>query len=560
MRIRPGVTALAVMLTAVAITVPCAAWYFAGSRSARLEAEQSVRLTRFKAMQTATSLAERIAGRLDVILDVESRRPVYQYHHAYHDPNSRCECQSLTLSPLAVGPEEEMVEAHFQIDPAGTLTMPTLAGARNGDAHHGDEWLERQGAIRERLEQSIGAIRRSVERIRAAEASDPSCARPSATQKVSARAQAGSGGGTMLVDVEVPRFTWHVVEIDGDPSLVALREMETPAGLVIQGFIVSAAGVTKSMEGAYLPAEFLPGSARGDLPPDDVIAGVPLDGVNWIVHVNATDAVKRAAGEGNALVRRFRILFTWTTGAAVLAGLFVILLVRQTVRLSMERSQFAAAAAHELRTPLAGMQLYSDMLSQGLGDDAKRGEYAAHIASEARRLGRVVANVLDYSRLERGGFSLNVERGDPGEALDECVAVLRPALESQGASVRLNIEPGLPPVRFDRDAFFHIVQNLLDNAGKFTRRSANRAVEIDLVRTAAGAELRVVDHGSGVSDAMKPRLFRSFERVEGGGGRARSGLGLGLVLVRRLAEAQGGGVRYEETEGGGATFVVTFAT
>src|SRR5439155_23052077 len=129
-------------------------------------------------------------------------------------------------------------------------------------------------------------------------------------------------------------------------------------------------------------------------------------------------------------------------------------------QLARERSQFAAAAAHELRTPLAGLQLYGDMLAEGLGDPDKLRDYAKRMSQEASRLGRVVSNVLGFSQLERGNLSVDARVGPLGEALRELADRAQPALDRAGAALALDVAPELR-ARFDRDALTRVVGNLL---------------------------------------------------------------------------------------------------
>src|SRR6185436_6152702 len=147
-------------------------------------------------------------------------------------------------------------------------------------------------------------------------------------------------------------------------------------------------------------------------------------------------------------------------------------------RLARERSQFAAAAAHELRTPLAGLQLYGEMLADGLGDPGKARDYARRMAEEASRLGRVVSNVLGFSQLERGNLTVHPSPRDAVEVARSALERARPALERAGVEVLLDA-PGDPlPARFDEDAVLRILGNLLDNAEKYGRGAASRTVRI----------------------------------------------------------------------------------
>jgi signal transduction histidine kinase len=287
---------------------------------------------------------------------------------------------------------------------------------------------------------------------------------------------------------------------------------------------------------------------------------VPIPGADWTVAVDPT---------GSKVVGQFRKTFGLGAAAVILVGCFVVGLVWQSERLARQRSRFAASAAHELRTPLAGLRMYGEMLADGLGDPGKSKDYARRVADEAERLGRVVSNVLGFSRLERGALRVRPEPGDLGAAVRECVERQHPALEALGASVDLSVEDGIPPARFDRDAVAQILQNLLDNAEKYARGASDRSIRVTLRQIPDSGsripdaptgglkqvELAVEDRGPGISSEIGARLFQPFAR--GGGTDAPAGLGLGLAIARALARAQGGSLKHAPAEGGGARFVVT---
>lgn len=342
------------------------------------------------------------------------------------------------------------------------------------------------------------------------------------------------------VEIATNDFAWSSIVVGGRPSLVALRPVVTPDAALLQGFVISETAVAEAVHGA------------GRL--SSSTAGLPIGATGWTLDVDDRAAVVRAAAHAGEIRAGFQRTFFGGLAAVALAIIAVTILVWRSERLARERAQFAAAAAHELRTPLAGLRLYGDMLAHQLGDPERSRVYAQHVSEEADRLGRVVANMLEFTRLERGSLTVKREPGNLADAVRECVEQLRPALEMAGCQVIVSIAAGLPPVAFDRDAVHHIVQNLLDNAEKYSRPSTDRRVEIDLARVNGHALLTVSDRGVGVDPRTARHLFLPFER--GSAGDAPAGLGLGLVLVKALAEAHGGDVSWQARSGGGTTFSV----
>jgi signal transduction histidine kinase len=235
----------------------------------------------------------------------------------------------------------------------------------------------------------------------------------------------------------------------------------------------------------------------------------------------------------------------------LLVAFAVLWLVVRAEALAKERSQFAAAAAHELRTPLAGLQLYGDMLAGGLGDQTKARDYARRMSEEASRLGRVVSNVLGFSQLERGNLSVDAQVGSLGEALCELADRATPALDRAGVVLDLDVAPDLR-ARFDRDALARIVGNLLDNAEKYSRDAEDRTIRLAAVDKGDVVDVIVTDKGPGV--AKGATLFKAFSRGVPADGPA--GLGLGLALSRSLAQAMGGELLHTDAEGGGASFTL----
>lgn len=581
-------TVAAALLTLGAVALPSAAWYVAGSREAERKVKIEEKAVYYDGHKTALRLAERLGTRLQILRESESRRPFYHYQNLYHDPKGASEGAAVAVSPLAHGPADPLIEAHFQVDQDGVLTLPTVNDDFPELGLHDSARL--QCALQERLDEvAVFCNRALLEAVPAAydlAVGLEATTGESSVERLDARAwqqhlranalyadlkYARAGGddrhGTAAdlglarhageeVTVEVGPFRWYTLPYAGGFGLLALRPVETPAGLWTQGFVLDAQQVEQYVADAGYDVSLAPLDVLESESGEGAVV-LPISSTPWGVGVDvaAPLAAARAGAAGDR--RAFLRVFALGAGGAGLAGLLVVAMVFQAERLARQRSRFAASAAHELRTPLAGLRLYGEMLAEGLGDRSRSREYARRLAAEAERLGRVVTNVLSFTRLEQQSLAVRARTGDLGEAVTDAVGRQRPALEEAGATVELAIPAGLPPALFDRDSVAHIVQNLLDNAEKYTREAADRRIAVRLERVAEGVELTVADHGPGVDPEVRRRLFRPFAR--GHHPDAPEGLGLGLVLVRELAKAQGARVAYRDSPRGGAVFTVLFA-
>lgn len=598
-------TLVAAILALIAVAVPCTAWYFAGQRQVDRQAESDRSRTETKGYKTAFQLAEDLSLELETLADAESRRSIFHYQNLYHDPQGAAEGVMVLPSPLARGPDDPLVEAYFQVDGEGTLSLPTLNDAFPELGLEGAEdsqcellWKLQDVALFCHLEAArtaAGSRRTDVGDIeddssvydfdlRRIEIGSSAWSQHLQANDVWARLKYGEGEGTPgvvisgkplasldlesndgeTVALEIHPFRWHTLPMGADPALVALRRVTTPAGEWTQGFVVSANAIEQRLKNSYFPARFepeMPGEGSAETAATGKRVASLVEGTAWRVVVDLSPILAQIAEEAQAETESFRRTFLVGAVAAGLAALLIVGLVFQSEKLAQQRIQFAAHAAHELRTPLAGLRIYGEMLAEGLGDPERGREYARRIAAEAERLGRVVTNVLSFTRLERGNIGLHPEPGDLRSAVLEAYHRQRPALEESGAELVLELDDEVPTVAFDGDAIGHILQNLLDNAEKYTRGVTDRKIVVGLAARAGAAHgqrvvLSVADNGEGISRRKRRRLFEPFSR--GDEADQPEGLGLGLVLVKMLVQAQNADIEYRDAPGGGAMFRVEF--
>ncbi len=244
----------------------------------------------------------------------------------------------------------------------------------------------------------------------------------------------------------------------------------------------------------------------------------------------------------------------WTLGVmglvVLLGSLFVWRAVQAESRLAARKAEFVSTVSHELRTPLTSIRMYADMLKEGwVKDEASARDYFALIAAESERLARLVNNVLDFSRIERGRKTFEMRTGDPAPVVREAAETLRPYLKEKGLRLEIEVPESLPAATFDRDALVQVLVNLIDNAS----RHGKDEVRVEAAARDGSVVLRVLDRGPGVPAAERERIFDPFAR---GANAAGGGSGLGLALVRHYAAAHGGRVEVSDREGGGAVFTL----
>jgi signal transduction histidine kinase len=221
-------------------------------------------------------------------------------------------------------------------------------------------------------------------------------------------------------------------------------------------------------------------------------------------------------------------------------------------QMEQAQRQFVADASHELRAPLSTMALTLDAWHDGLLATEERPEAMTHLRTEVKRLGRMVAQLLDLSRIETGRQPITLEALDI-HAIS--IQVLQSMAALPGAPITLDISDNLPPAHGDRDAVHRILRNLLDNARRFT--PPDGVIRVWAKEEADGIFLGVTDTGCGIPESVRHRVWDRFARAERERAADDAGTGLGLAIVKALAEAMGGHVDLTSAEGQGTTVWVS---
>ena len=228
--------------------------------------------------------------------------------------------------------------------------------------------------------------------------------------------------------------------------------------------------------------------------------------------------------------------------------------VTERKRLERVRQDFVANVSHELRTPIAAILGYAETLRSGALSDSRHAPQMVEIIHrQSERLGELVSDLLELSRLDAGERPLSAASVSLEMVARQAIEAMEPLAAGKRVSIQLRIPPDLT-ARADRKALEQVLLNLLDNAIKYTPEGGT--VELSGERVGDRAHLSVRDTGLGIEARHLPRLFERFYRVDRGRSREMGGTGLGLSIVRHLVHGMEGEVRVASQLGVGSTFTV----
>jgi signal transduction histidine kinase len=229
--------------------------------------------------------------------------------------------------------------------------------------------------------------------------------------------------------------------------------------------------------------------------------------------------------------------------------------VRRELRLAEMRSRFVSAVSHELKTPLTAIRMFAETLQLRRSSDPEtQAEYLDTIVNESERLTRLLNNVLDFSKIERGKKEYRRTPNDLADIVRATAHAMQYPLEQQEFTLNVEVQEGLTSAAVDRDAVEQAILNLLANAMKYS--GSSRQIDLRLKGADGHAVIEVEDHGVGIDPAEQKKIFQQFYRVPTRDNDGIPGTGLGLTLVQHIAEGHAGRVTVDSTPGRGSTFAI----
>jgi signal transduction histidine kinase len=258
-----------------------------------------------------------------------------------------------------------------------------------------------------------------------------------------------------------------------------------------------------------------------------------------------------------ARARPQRLMMAMLAGLLAIGVFFVTRAAAREVRLAELKSNFVSSVSHDLKTPLALIQLFAETLELGRLKSTERAhEYYRIINSEARKLTRLINNLLDFSKIEAGLRRYQLQPADLGAVTQRVVDSLDSQFRHNQFSVTLHVPDSPTPVMIDPEAAEQALENLLSNAMKYS--PDHREIVVDVVGDDGYGVVRVTDRGIGIPPRLQRRIFQKFYRVQTDAGSGPQGTGLGLAIVDHVMRAHGGFVRVDSEPGRGSTFSLHF--
>jgi PAS domain S-box-containing protein len=226
---------------------------------------------------------------------------------------------------------------------------------------------------------------------------------------------------------------------------------------------------------------------------------------------------------------------------------------KKIAEISEMKSQLTSMVSHELRTPMAaiksGINIVLDGLAGEVNDEQK--EILNLSRRNVDRLARLINDVLDFQKISAGRMTFNIEENDINKIVKENCEPMKALVEGKGLKFKMDLAKDLPKVRCDRDKISQVINNLVNNAIKFTDKGS---ICVRTQADEAGAGVMVSDTGAGIGPENIPKVFHSFEQFHRASNTSDGGTGLGLAICKEIIEKHNGRIQVESTLGKGSEF------
>ena len=232
--------------------------------------------------------------------------------------------------------------------------------------------------------------------------------------------------------------------------------------------------------------------------------------------------------------------------------------ITEHVKLDNMQQEFVADVSHELKTPITSIMGYADTLLEGGFDEETKTKFLNVIASESRRMARLVTDLLTLSRYDNKKAATNKETFDLGELVKKSQEKLAIEIKKKEHDVKCFVTADVPPVYAVKDDIERVVLNILTNSIKYTKDGGEIKIYVGFVYT--DAYIKIIDNGIGIPEEDLTRIFERFYRVDKARTRELGGTGLGLSIAKEILDKNGGSIDIKSEVGKGTEVVIRIPT
>jgi len=241
------------------------------------------------------------------------------------------------------------------------------------------------------------------------------------------------------------------------------------------------------------------------------------------------------------------------------SGIMVVIQdITEHVKLDNMRKEFVADVSHELKTPITSIMGYADTLLESEYDKETQDRFLNVVASEARRMAKLVSDLLILSRYDNKRVSKEITEFDLGELVKKCQEKVQLEIDKKEHEVECFVTANVPPVKADKDGIERVVLNILTNSIKYTPEKGNIKIYVGFVYN--DAYIKVIDNGIGIPEDDLNRIFDRFYRVDKARTREMGGTGLGLSIAKEILDQNKGSIDIKSEKGKGTEVVIRIPT
>ena len=241
------------------------------------------------------------------------------------------------------------------------------------------------------------------------------------------------------------------------------------------------------------------------------------------------------------------------------AGVIVVIQdITQHVKLDNMQKEFVADVSHELKTPITSIMGYADTLLESEYDKEMQAKFLGVISSEARRMARLVTDLLVLSRYDNKKITKEEVEFDLGDLTKKCIERLKFEIEKKNHHVECFVTANVPPVKADKYGIERVILNIITNAIKYTPENGIIKVYVGFVYN--DAYIKIIDNGIGIPEQDLSRIFERFYRVDKARTREMGGTGLGLSIAKEILDQNNGSIDIKSEVGKGTEIVIRVPT